>query len=201
MYQIIVLSVLLVFLSQNGARERSLIFNAFVLMQLCNEVNARSTSGNLKERFRLSTWFVRVWVFCLTVQWLIVQFGHDFFATQALSFSDWMLCISLALPCWLWQLVLDMISVRNQPAVQDQLWLRAQRSYGALNEADVDEAGVSQADAKRRWRLIRNAIRFSNAARNTRHCASLAAVSPHQRSKLQKVASKVLRLDKINDDV
>lgn len=73
------------------------VFNAFVLMQLFNEINARSTrfdrgvfSGLLD-----SPLFVMVIVVTAILQFLIVQYGGDFFRTVPLSLDLWLRATAL----------------------------------------------------------------------------------------------------------
>jgi len=78
-------------------------------------------------------------------------------------------------------------------------WLKAQSRYGTIEETVVDESSSeAKVNAKRRWRLVRNAMRFSNAAKKSRlSWYSLGDVSPQHRDKLQKAASRILNLEEI----
>jgi len=181
-----------------GARGFTVVFNGFVLLQLANEVNARSSTGSLRERFRPSPWFLTVWLVCLLVQVAIVQRGGAFFDTVALDPGEWALCFAVALGSWPWQAVLDAVACRWFGAKlgkrQEARWMRQHHSYGAVDEANaLAESEV----AKRRWRLVRNALRFTNAARTSSRVSSLGGVSPHRQAKLHRVAGKVLGLSAV----
>jgi magnesium-transporting ATPase (P-type) len=71
------------------------VFNAFVMMQLFNEVNARSTrfDRGVFKGFAQSPLFVGVVVATFLLQIVIVQFGGDFFRTVPLAFDLWVRCV------------------------------------------------------------------------------------------------------------
>jgi len=185
------------------ARYPTVVFNTFVLLQLFNEINARSLTGNFRERIRRpSSWFAGVWVFCLTVQFFIVHFGREFFETTPLSPTEWMVGLawaSLSLPL---QVGLDWIGSRveakKERFAQGMGLLPAsgpsgdgQRSYGTVEE---EVSPSLEERAKRRWRLVMNAVRFSNAAKTGRAKGwhTIGDVSPQHSAQLHRAASRIL---------
>ncbi|MEQ8273768.1 MAG: calcium-translocating P-type ATPase, PMCA-type [Deltaproteobacteria bacterium] len=73
------------------AEKLTFVFNAFVMMQLFNEVNARSTrfDRGVLRGFADSPLFVAVLVVTFGLQIVIVQLGGDFFRTVPLSMDLW----------------------------------------------------------------------------------------------------------------
>lgn len=67
------------------------VFNAFVMMQLANELNARSTrfDRGVLQGLPESTMFIAVMLTTFGLQVLIIQWGGDFFRTVPLSVDLW----------------------------------------------------------------------------------------------------------------
>lgn len=81
---------------------RSFIFNLFVFLQLFNELNCRSISGNWQESlvqvFEIENWlFWLIWSGTVILQVIIVQTGGIVFSTVGLSFNLWIYSIVLAM--------------------------------------------------------------------------------------------------------
>jgi len=108
-YEIVVLLILL-FLGErimhveNGRSEvlrgfpsvhYTIIFNAFVMMILFNEINARKLdfSFNIFSGLHRSPLFVIIWFTSFASQIVIVQLGSDVFSTVALNFQQWIWCL------------------------------------------------------------------------------------------------------------
>lgn len=81
----------------SSQQKLTFIFNTFVMMQIFNEINARSTRFNRSVFVGLEKnhLFIGVIVGTLLVQILIVQFGGSFFSTTPLSTSLWGLSFGL----------------------------------------------------------------------------------------------------------
>ncbi|KAK9845411.1 hypothetical protein WJX81_005835 [Elliptochloris bilobata] len=82
---------------QGPSAHYTLVFNAFVMMQLFNQVNARKIydepnvlAGVLDNRL-----FLGILGSELLLQALIVQFGGEVFATQPLSAEQWGACVGI----------------------------------------------------------------------------------------------------------
>lgn len=73
------------------AAKLTFVFNAFVMMQLFNEVNARSTrfDRGVAKDFTKSPLFIAVLIATFLMQIVIVQYGGAFFRTVPLSLDLW----------------------------------------------------------------------------------------------------------------
>ncbi|KAI1732814.1 plasma membrane calcium-transporting ATPase 2 [Ditylenchus destructor] len=74
----------------------TIIFNAFVLMTLCNEINSRKIHGERNGLFS-NPIFCIIWITTLISQVLIVQFGGLWFSTAPLDATQWIVCIVFGL--------------------------------------------------------------------------------------------------------
>ncbi|KAK0399123.1 hypothetical protein QR680_002907 [Steinernema hermaphroditum] len=81
----------------------TIIFNAFVLMTLCNEINSRKIHGerNVFKGLFSNPIFCIIWLGTLISQVLIVQYGGLWFRTAKLDWIQWTICIA----CGLFELV------------------------------------------------------------------------------------------------
>jgi len=75
----------------------TLVFNAFVMMQLFNEINARKIHNELNvfKGLQNNPVFIAVWVFTLFGQVIIVEFGGSAFRTHPLTANQWLSCVGL----------------------------------------------------------------------------------------------------------
>ncbi|VDL63676.1 unnamed protein product [Nippostrongylus brasiliensis] len=82
----------------------TIIFNAFVLMTLCNEINARKIHGerNVFKGVFSNVIFCIIWITTLVSQVLIVQFGGHWFSTAPLNAVQWAICIACGLGELIW---------------------------------------------------------------------------------------------------
>ncbi|KJH49028.1 calcium-translocating P-type ATPase, PMCA-type [Dictyocaulus viviparus] len=82
----------------------TIIFNAFVLMTLCNEINARKVHGerNVFKGLFSNVMFCVIWITTLVSQVLIVQFGGNWFSTAPLNTIQWCVCIACGLGELIW---------------------------------------------------------------------------------------------------
>ncbi|XGW31321.1 hypothetical protein V3C99_009911 [Haemonchus contortus] len=82
----------------------TIIFNAFVLMTLCNEINARKVHGerNVFKGLFSNPIFCIIWITTLISQVLIVQFGGHWFSTAPLNAIQWAICIACGLGELIW---------------------------------------------------------------------------------------------------
>ncbi|GMR34384.1 hypothetical protein PMAYCL1PPCAC_04579, partial [Pristionchus mayeri] len=81
----------------------TIIFNAFVLMSLANEINCRTIHGE-RNVFRVSPERVRtaIYVRNFPIQIIIIQFGGQWVSTHPLNAVQWAFCIALGLGELLW---------------------------------------------------------------------------------------------------
>uniref|UniRef100_A0A7E5A0H8 Calcium-transporting ATPase n=1 Tax=Panagrellus redivivus TaxID=6233 RepID=A0A7E5A0H8_PANRE len=82
----------------------TMIFNTFVLMTLCNEINARKIHGerNVFKGLLSNPIFCVIWIVTLISQVLIVQFGGQWVSTSPLSWEHWIICIALGVGELIW---------------------------------------------------------------------------------------------------
>ncbi|EYC38048.1 hypothetical protein Y032_0747g2019 [Ancylostoma ceylanicum] len=94
----------------------TIIFNAFVLMTLCNEINARKIHGerNVFKGLFTNPIFCVIWISTLISQVLIVQFGGHWFSTAPLNAVQWAICIA----CGLGELIWGQVSAKLKPWVK-----------------------------------------------------------------------------------
>ncbi|KAK6747709.1 hypothetical protein RB195_000730 [Necator americanus] len=89
----------------------TIIFNAFVLMTLCNEINARKIHGerNVFKGLFSNPIFCIIWITTLISQVLIVQFGGHWFSTAPLNTVQWAVCIACGLGELIWGQIITTI--------------------------------------------------------------------------------------------
>eukprot|EP00210_Caulerpa_lentillifera_P004992 g4766.t1 len=109
LYQMIVMYILVFkgdLLFGNGGdrvHDFTLVFNAFVSMQLANQLNARKiyNEASILDGLFGNRLFLTIWCSEFVLQYLIVQFGGAAFQTSPLSGLEWFICIgfgALSLP-------------------------------------------------------------------------------------------------------
>ncbi|KAG0253988.1 hypothetical protein BG011_006034 [Mortierella polycephala] len=89
--------------SENLKVLRTMIFNAFVFLQVFNELNCRriDDSVNIFKNLHNNKIFILVQVIVVGLQYLIVQFGGQAFKTVSLTSQQWLVTVligSLSLP-------------------------------------------------------------------------------------------------------
>lgn len=89
----------------------TVVFNTFVLTQLCNQFNSRRIRPCLNPFAHLSYHkiFVAVWLFAFGVQILIVTFGGTFLETTPLTIYQWLGCIAIASLTFLWSFAFNIL--------------------------------------------------------------------------------------------
>lgn len=75
----------------------TIVFNAFVMMTLFNEINSRKVHGerNVFKNLLSNRMFCIIWCSTFLAQFLIAQFGGNWFSTKALTEYQWLLCLGL----------------------------------------------------------------------------------------------------------
>mmetsp|Transcript_2008 Transcript_2008/g.4528 ORF Transcript_2008/g.4528 Transcript_2008/m.4528 type:complete len:1102 (+) Transcript_2008:36-3341(+) len=95
------------------SRHFTIIFNTFVLLQLCNEFNARKICDevNCFKGVFTSSLFVGIWIFTLFAQVLLVQVGGFALSCHldGLTWQQWFICMAFAFISWPWRLLLLLI--------------------------------------------------------------------------------------------
>ncbi|XP_004459107.1 plasma membrane calcium-transporting ATPase 4 isoform X1 [Dasypus novemcinctus] len=120
----------------------TIVFNAFVLMQLFNEINARKIHG---ERNVFSGIFRNV-IFCTVVlgtficQILIVEFGGKPFSCTKLTLSQWFWCLFIGIGELLWGQVITAIPTKSLKFLKEA-------GHGTAKEEITKEAeGLDEID-------------------------------------------------------
>ncbi|XP_061400205.1 plasma membrane calcium-transporting ATPase 3-like [Musca vetustissima] len=82
----------------------TIIFNAFVMMTLFNEINARKIHGqrNVFAGLFTNPIFYTIWIFTFVSQIIIIQYGSLAFSTKALSLEQWLWCVAFGMGTLLW---------------------------------------------------------------------------------------------------
>uniref|UniRef100_A0A1I7YE08 Cation_ATPase_N domain-containing protein n=1 Tax=Steinernema glaseri TaxID=37863 RepID=A0A1I7YE08_9BILA len=89
----------------------TIIFNAFVLMTLCNEINSRKIHGerNVFKGLFSNPIFCIIWLGTLISQVFIVQYGGLWFRTAPLDWIQWAVCVGCGLFELIWGQVISTI--------------------------------------------------------------------------------------------
>ncbi|XP_060075457.1 plasma membrane calcium-transporting ATPase 2-like isoform X2 [Ylistrum balloti] len=95
----------------------TLIFNTFVMMTLCNEINARKIHGqrNIIEGLRRNPVFIGIWIGTFISQIIITQFGGYAFKTKGLTIDQWLWCVFLGIGVLLWGQIITTIPTHKLP--------------------------------------------------------------------------------------
>ncbi|XP_033744919.1 plasma membrane calcium-transporting ATPase 2-like isoform X2 [Pecten maximus] len=95
----------------------TLIFNTFVMMTLCNEINARKIHGqrNIIEGLRRNPVFIGIWIGTFVSQIIITQFGGYAFKTKGLSIDQWLWCVFLGVGVLLWGQIITTVPTHKLP--------------------------------------------------------------------------------------
>ncbi|CAI9118361.1 OLC1v1019920C1 [Oldenlandia corymbosa var. corymbosa] len=78
----------------------TMIFNIFVLWQLCLMLNTKGIDRNIFEGMRRRKWLGVIIGPIILVQILIVELLHKFADTKPLTWQQWMVCIGIAVLTW-----------------------------------------------------------------------------------------------------
>jgi len=89
----------------------TMIFNAFVMMTLFNEINARKIHGQRNVFIGLfsNPIYYVIWIATFIGQIAIIQFGGIAFSTAPLNLEQWIWCIFLGLGTLVWQQIITTI--------------------------------------------------------------------------------------------
>jgi len=91
----------------------TLIFNAFVMMTLFNEINARKIHGqrNVFVGFFSNPIYYVIWIVTFISQIVIIEWGGQAFSTAKLSVEQWVWCILFGVGTLVWQQVITTIPI------------------------------------------------------------------------------------------
>lgn len=132
----------------------TVIFNAFVLCQLFNEVNARKPENkNIFRGLFRNGLFLSIISSTLILQVIIVEFLNKFASTVKLSWQHWLICIIIGCLSWPIAFIVKFIPVPKEPILNLNLKLlpwkpckSSNDSKGAQDGGGLDEeAGNNEA--------------------------------------------------------
>lgn len=91
----------------------TVVFNAFVMMTLFNEINARKIHGqrNVFSGFFSNPIYYVIWILTFVSQIIIIQFGGQAFSTAKLNVEQWVWCILFGIGTLVWQQVITTIPI------------------------------------------------------------------------------------------
>uniref|UniRef100_A0AC35GDQ2 Cation-transporting P-type ATPase N-terminal domain-containing protein n=1 Tax=Panagrolaimus sp. PS1159 TaxID=55785 RepID=A0AC35GDQ2_9BILA len=95
----------------------TIVFNAFVMMTLFNELNARKIHGerNIFKGLFSNPIFYCIWIVTFALQVVIVQFGGEWFSTAPLEWHLWLACLGFGVGTLLWGQIVNSIPVGSLP--------------------------------------------------------------------------------------
>jgi len=95
----------------------TIVFNAFVMMTLFNEINARKIHGerNVFEGFFRNPIFVSIWIATFVSQVIIIEFGGMAFSTTHLEPDQWLWCIVIGAGTIVWGQIITTIPSQRLP--------------------------------------------------------------------------------------
>ncbi|XP_005182536.1 plasma membrane calcium-transporting ATPase 1-like [Musca domestica] len=95
----------------------TIIFNAFVMMIMFNEINARKIHGqrNVVEGIFTNPIFYTIWIGTMISQVVIIQYGKMAFSTKALSLDQWLWCVFFGLGTLVWGQVITTVPTKILP--------------------------------------------------------------------------------------
>ena len=92
------------------SRQFTYVFNIFVLLQLCNEINSRKLRDELNvfAGIQRNTMFIVIWILVFGIQILVVQVGTYAFGVSphGLSVLQWLVCVAFGCVSFVWRLAL-----------------------------------------------------------------------------------------------
>lgn len=151
----------------------TVIFNAFVMMTLFNEINARKIHGqrNVFEGLFRNYIFLGIWITTFVSQVLLVEFGSIAFSTAGLTFEQWMWCLCCGVSSLLWGQVVTTIPTEKLPKCfsvaratpQELEQFDASRKSGGAEEEEEEAGPAGQILWIRGLTRIQNQIRVVNA--------------------------------------
>ncbi|CAL8149929.1 unnamed protein product [Prunus armeniaca] len=89
------------FLGINQKVSESMVFNAFVLCQVFNQINARQPEKkNVFRGILLHPWFLVSLVFALTLQLSFIEIAHILVGNARLNWKEWGVCLLIGMGSW-----------------------------------------------------------------------------------------------------
>jgi Ca2+ transporting ATPase len=95
------------------SQQYTIVFNAYVLMQLFNEINARKLNGELNvfEGIMRNNYFVVIWVSTIVLQCVFAEVGGDFVgcSNKGLDGTQWIVCFCIGVSVIPMQFIFNLI--------------------------------------------------------------------------------------------
>ena len=147
----------------------TIVFNAFVWMQIFNQFNCRRLDNklNIFEGIHRNYFFIGINIIMFAGQVLIVFVGGEAFQIKRINGAQWAICILCALPCLLWAIVLRYVPDAYAAVVFDfaaKIWL-------ALIRPTLKVLHVVFSPVAKAWRGLSKAV-FSPSKRFTKRAMS-----------------------------
>uniref|UniRef100_A0A1I8GWH9 Calcium-transporting ATPase n=1 Tax=Macrostomum lignano TaxID=282301 RepID=A0A1I8GWH9_9PLAT len=139
------------------------IFNAFVMMTLFNEVNARKIHDqrNVFSGLQRNIIFVIIWLTTFALQVIIVQVGGMVFRTRGLDLSHWLWCLCFGAGSLVWH----QIGGSTEEEIEQILDEENADQVGGLGEVETDLNKKGQVLWIRGLARLQTQIRVVNAFR------------------------------------
>uniref|UniRef100_A0A1I8GKK0 Calcium-transporting ATPase n=1 Tax=Macrostomum lignano TaxID=282301 RepID=A0A1I8GKK0_9PLAT len=117
------------------------IFNAFVLMTLFNEINARKIHNqrNIFSGLQRNLLFVLIWITTFVLQILIVQYGGMVFRTRGLELSHWLWCLCFGFGTLVWHQLVITVPISVLPSCLEIGGSTEQEIEQILEEEQYDQ--------------------------------------------------------------
>jgi P-type Ca2+ transporter type 2B len=150
----------------------TVIFNAFVMMTLFNEINARKIHGqrNVFEGLFRNYIFLGIWMTTFVAQIILVEFGSIAFSTAGLTLDQWMWCMCCGVSSLLWGQVVTSVPTEKLPkcftsarATPEELQKFDDSRKQNVEEEEEEAGPIGQILWIRGLTRIQNQIRVVNA--------------------------------------
>ncbi|PAA53864.1 hypothetical protein BOX15_Mlig032505g1 [Macrostomum lignano] len=119
------------------------IFNAFVMMTLFNEVNARKIHDqrNVFSGLQRNIIFVIIWLTTFALQVIIVQVGGMVFRTRGLDLSHWLWCLCFGAGSLVWHQLVISVPISVLPSCLEIGGSTEEEIEQILDEENADQVG------------------------------------------------------------
>lgn len=117
-----------------ASQHYTIIFNAFVLMTLFNEINSRKINGERNVFSGIASNLVFCGIFLSTVlgQVLIVEFGGISFTTVPLTPSQWLWCLVIGFSMLIWGQIVVTLTMQQK----DFQWVQGMQNLCKMSTLD-----------------------------------------------------------------
>lgn len=117
----------------------TIIFNAFVMMTLFNEIYSRKIMNekNCFEGIKNNHAFIIIWVICFAGQILIVCFGDIVVNVKLIDLDHWMWCLFLGFGLLLWGQLLLLIEDSHIEKITEKIFFREKKVVAAHDLRDL----------------------------------------------------------------